>query len=69
MPAPVIDQSEPLDLFGLETRQRHGYTEAVCPGCGGWCRLDFYKADRMVIRSLPHIPRCAHYENLFKPHA
>lgn len=66
MTAPVIDQSIPLDLFGCETRERHGCTEAVCPGCGAWVRLNYYKADRMVIRAIAHIPRCHYYENLFK---
>jgi hypothetical protein len=66
MATPPIDQSKPLDLRGLETRERHGHTEAFCK-CGGWVRLgEFYKGDRMVIRQLPHIPICAHYEALLK---
>ena len=62
----LYDSTTPLNFQGLELRERHGYTEAVCPGCGSWVRIsEFYKGDRIVIRAIPHIPRCHYYENYF----
>ena len=63
MPAPVIDQAAPLDLTGVEMRERHGYTEATCK-CGAWLRMDSYKGDRIVMYQMAHVHPCAHYEQL-----
>ena len=62
----LYDDSIPLDFSGLEMRERHGFKEAVCPGCGGWVRIrDDYKGDRTVMRAINHVPRCYYYENFF----
>lgn len=67
MPTILPDQTKPLDLVGLEERVLNGYHEAVCPGCGSSVRLGhYYKADRVVIRSVPHKYPCEHYETLLK---
>lgn len=61
----VYDDSIPLDLTGLTTRERFGHIEAVCDGCGEWLVLNkFYQGDRMVIRQLPHKPPCKNFERI-----
>lgn len=60
------DTEKPLNFDGLFLRERHGYTEAVCPGCQSWVRIThLYQSDRYVIRGMPHNFRCEYYENLF----
>lgn len=67
MPAPVIDQSIPLNFYGLEIRERHGYEEAYCAGCGSWVRIGrFYMGDRLVMRQIPHNPPCPTYEKFIE---
>lgn len=61
----VKDITSDPNFFGVETRHRDGFKEAVCPGCGGWIRIrNDYRGDRIVIRSIPHRPPCAHFESL-----
>lgn len=65
MPQILPDRTKPLDLTGVELRERHGYTEAVCPCCGSWVRVEekFYAGDRTVFRAIPHEYPCHAYEN------
>jgi hypothetical protein len=65
MTAPVIDQTQPLDLRGVElSKDTHGRTVATCPGCKAWVLLDYYKGDRTVTRQVPHAHPCTHFETM-----
>jgi hypothetical protein len=70
MGARIYDLNDPLDFCGVEQRERHGYAEAYCPGCGAWCRVgEDYKGERLVILTLQHVPICGHYESILKSNA
>jgi hypothetical protein len=67
VPVVLPDLTKPLDLAGLDVVERHGNTEAVCPGCKAWVRLGpFYKADRKVMLAVPHKYPCEHFETILK---
>lgn len=67
MATPEIDQTIPLNFHRVEQRERHGYQEAFCATCGAWVRIGkHYKADRLVIRAIPHIYPCSNLEDFVK---
>lgn len=62
MPYIPHDKTKPLDLTGVELRERHGRQEAFCPSCGAWLLInDWYNGDRAVIRQLAHLYPCENY--------
>ena len=67
MPWIAPDTSIPLNLAGLELRERHGYTEAFCPGCGAYVVIGpLYQGQRQVTHQVAHKAPCAHYERGIK---
>lgn len=63
----LYDDMVPLDFQGLEQEEYQGHSIARCPGCKVWVAINqFYKADRVVIRAIPHKYPCDHYANYFE---
>lgn len=61
----VYNESEPLDFEGLTLKEHVGHTIAMCDGCSQWVAINsFYHGDRKVIRQIPHIAHCLHFERI-----
>lgn len=59
----TIDQTEPLDVTGLETRQDGDAVWYICPVCKADIRIGpEYKGPRSIAHRLMHVYPCAFIE-------
>lgn len=63
----TIDQTEPLDVTGLETRQDGDAVWYICPVCKADIRIGpEYKGPRSIAHRLMHVYPCAFIEERIK---